>query len=69
MVYIGHIKKSHEPLYTTDATEKSCRSKLLYMISSQSVTDGVSLSISKSKLVYNSLIFVDNKLTLIRLLR
>jgi len=38
------------------------------MISSQSVTDGVSLSISKSKLVYNSVIFVDNKLTLIRLL-
>jgi len=38
------------------------------MISSRSVTDGVSLSISKSKLVYNSLIFVDNKLTLNRLL-
>ena len=31
-----------------------------YMISSQSVTDGVSLSVSKSKLVYNSLIFLDN---------
>jgi len=39
------------------------------MISSRSVTDGVSLSVSKSKLVYNSLIFVlDNILTLIRLL-
>jgi len=29
-----------------------------YMISSRSVTDGVSLSVSKSKLVYSSLIFV-----------
>jgi len=38
------------------------------MISSQSVTDGVSLSVSKSKLVYNSLIFLDNQLTLICLL-
>ena len=38
------------------------------MIGSRSVNDDVSLSISKSKLVYNSLIFVDNKLTLIRLL-
>jgi len=32
------------------------------MISSQSVTDGVSLSVSKSKLVYSSLIFVNNNL-------
>jgi len=32
-----------------------------YMISSQSVTDGISLSVSKLKLVYKSLIFVDNK--------
>jgi len=39
-----------------------------YMISSRSVTDGVNLSVSKSKLVYSSLIFVDNKLTLICLL-
>jgi len=39
-----------------------------YMTSSQSVTDGISLSVSKSKLVYSSLIFVDNKLTLICLL-
>ena len=39
-----------------------------YMISSQSVTGGLSLSVSKSKLVYSSLIFVDNKLTLICLL-
>jgi len=31
-----------------------------YMISSQSVTDGVSLSVSKSKLVYSSLIFLGN---------
>ena len=30
-----------------------------YMISNQSVTDGVSLSVSKSKLVYSSLIFLD----------
>ena len=35
------------------------------MISSRSVTDGVSLSVSKSKLVYSSLIFVDNNVTLI----
>jgi len=34
-----------------------------YMFSSQSHTDGISLSVSKSKLVYSSLIFVDNKLT------
>jgi len=39
-----------------------------YTISSRSVTDGVSLSVSKSKLVYGSLIFVDNKLTRICLL-
>jgi len=33
---------------------------MLYMISSQSVTDdGISLSVRKSKLAYNSLIFVD----------
>jgi len=32
-----------------------------YMISSRSVADGVSLSVSKSKLVYGSLIYVDNK--------
>jgi len=32
-----------------------------YMISSQSVTDGISLLVSKSKLVYSSLIFVDKK--------
>jgi len=35
-----------------------------YMISSQSVFDGI----SKKKLVYSCLIFVDNKLTLICLL-
>jgi len=39
-----------------------------YMISSQSVTDGVSLSVIESKLVYNSMVFVDNKLPLICLL-
>ena len=39
-----------------------------YMISSRSVTDGISLSVGESKLVYSSLIFVDNKLILIRLL-
>ena len=33
---------------------------MLYMISSQSVIDGLSLSVSKSKLVYSSLIFLDN---------
>jgi len=45
---------------------------MLYMISSQSVSqsvsDGISLSVSKSKLVYSSLIFVDNTLTLVCLL-
>jgi len=39
-----------------------------YMIISRSVTDAISLSVSKSKLVYSSLIFVGNKLTLICLL-
>ena len=39
-----------------------------YMISSQSVTDGISLSVTMSKLVYNSVIFVHNKLTFISLL-
>jgi len=47
-------------MYTTAATKKSCRGKMSYMISSQSVTDGVSLSVSKSKLVYSSLIFLDS---------
>ena len=41
---------------------------MLYMISSLSVTDGVSLLVIKSKLVYISMIFVDNKHTLIFLL-
>jgi len=36
-----------------------------YMISSLSVTDDVSLLVIKSKLVYTSVIFVDNKLKLI----
>jgi len=44
---------------------KAVAAKMPYMISSQSVTDGVSLSVIKSKLLYSSLIFVDNKLTLI----
>jgi len=39
-----------------------------YMISSRSVTNGVSLSVIKSKLVYKSMIFVENKLTSICLL-
>jgi len=39
-----------------------------YMISSWSVADGASLSVSKLKLVYRSLIFVDNKLVFICLL-
>jgi len=39
-----------------------------YMTSSRSVADGTSLSVRKSKLVYSSLISVDNKLTLIYLL-
>jgi len=37
-----------------------------YMISSRSVTDGISLLVSKlKKLIYSSLIFADNELTLI----
>ena len=49
-----------DPLSTTATTKKNCHSKMLYMISSQSVTDdGISLSVRKSKLAYNSLIFVD----------
>ena len=39
-----------------------------YMISSRSGTDGVSLSVIKSKPVYSSLIFVDSKVTLIYVL-
>jgi len=39
-----------------------------YMISSRPVTDGDSLLVIKSKLVYTSMKFVDNKLTLIGLL-
>ena len=40
-----------------------------YMISNYSVADGtVCHSVGKSKLVYSSLIFVDNKLILIYLL-
>ena len=31
-----------------------------FMIGSQSVTDGVSLLVSKSILIYSSLIFLDN---------
>ena len=38
------------------------------MISSRSVTDGISMSVIKSKLVYSSLILVDNILILICLL-
>ena len=40
----------------------------MYMISSRSVTDGVSLLVIKSEMVHTSMIFVDNKLTLICLL-
>jgi len=36
---------------------------MLYMINRQSVTNGVTLAVSKSKLVYHSFVFVDNKLT------
>jgi len=41
---------------------------MLFMISNWSANDGFSLSVTKSKLVYSDLIFVDNKLTLICLL-
>jgi len=36
-----------------------------YLISSRSLVDGVGLSVIESKLVYNSMIFVDNKLNII----
>jgi len=49
-----------DPLYTTAATKKSCRGKMPYMINSQSVTDGVSLSVSKSKLVYSSYLIINS---------
>jgi len=39
-----------------------------YMINSWSIVDGASLSVSKSKLVCRSLIFVDHKLALVYLL-
>jgi len=62
LILVEYLKKSHDSLYTSATTTKSCRSKMPYMTSSQSVTDGVSLSVSrpKSKLVYSSLIFVDH---------
>jgi len=69
IVYIGHIKKSQDPLYTTAAKKrKAVAAKCRIHDNTRSVTDGVSLSISKLKLVYNSLIFVDDKLTLVCLL-
>ena len=46
-----------------------CTRRPLHIISSRSVTDGVSLSASKLKLVYSRLIFVDNKLTLMCMLQ
>ena len=62
VVYIGHIKNPMTHCTQLPQQRKSCCSKMLYVISSQSVTDGIHLSVSKSKLVYSSLIFVDNKL-------
>jgi len=44
--------------YRTAATKKRCRGKMPYTISSRSGTDGVSLSVSKLKLIYSSLIFL-----------
>ena len=38
---------------------------MLYKISSRSVTDVLSLPVSQNCMVYSSLVFVDNKLTLI----
>jgi len=62
-------KKSHYRLYTTAVTKtKMLQQYAVHMISSWSVTDGVSLSVIKSKPVYTSTIFVDNKLTLIWLI-
>ena len=51
----------------TDCTQlpqqrKDVAAKCTDMINSRSATDGVSLSVSKPKLVYSSLIFIDNKL-------
>jgi len=47
---------------------KRCHRKMPYMISSRSVADGISLSVSKWKLVYRSLISVKNKVKWICLL-
>jgi len=65
-----HNECRAEPLSTVHnyCKKKRCRSKMPYMMSSRSVTDWISPSVSKSKLVYSSLVFVDNKLTLIGLL-
>jgi len=47
----------------------SQKNAVAYMTSSWPVTDGVSLSLSKSKLVYSSFIFVDIKLTHLPIIR
>jgi len=41
---------------------------MLHRISSQSIADGVSLSVTQSKLLYDRFIFDDNKVKLICLL-
>ena len=60
--YIGHIKNPMAHCTQLPQQRKAVVAKC------RTVTDGVSLSVSKSKLVYSSLIFVDDKLTLIYLL-
>jgi len=60
-VHISHIKNHMTHCIQLLQQRKRCSSKMLYMISSWSVADGVSLSVNKSKLVYRSLISVENK--------
>jgi len=66
--HTSHIKIPLSTVHHCSNKEKRCCSKMLYVINSRSVTDTISLSVSKSKLVYNILIFVDNKLALMWLL-
>jgi len=48
-VYIGHIKNTHDPLYRTAATKKSCRGKMPYMIAvGQSLMASVCQSVSQN---------------------
>jgi len=55
--------KKYDALYTTAtaATKKKMSQQMPYMISSRSVANDASLSVSESKLIYRILISADNK--------